>query len=168
MLCDWGCSGVWDKGMLMLCRLGVLIMYKDVCDIIRYIYRCDNYVCPCGIIMWWSLLWYTVSPSVVVLCDVNWGVHIMAAGFYNYCLNLILYSPSNSLLLLREPESQCEWVWWPSVLLPPLLCWDTTTQTLPSTHQPPSWRHCTAVELCVIAVLTKCSLVHPLQFQSPA
>ena len=33
--------------MLMLCRLGVLIMYKNVCDIIiiiRYIYRCDNYV----------------------------------------------------------------------------------------------------------------------------
>ncbi len=30
MLCDCGCSGVWDKGTL--CRLGVLIMYKDVCD----------------------------------------------------------------------------------------------------------------------------------------
>ncbi len=25
-----GCSGVSDKGMMMLCRLGVLIMYKDV------------------------------------------------------------------------------------------------------------------------------------------
>ena len=27
-----GVQWVWDKGLLMLCRLGVLIMYKDVCD----------------------------------------------------------------------------------------------------------------------------------------
>ncbi len=33
--CVWRCDvieGMGDKGMLMLCRLGVLIMYKDVCD----------------------------------------------------------------------------------------------------------------------------------------
>ncbi len=45
MLYDWGCSGVWDKGMLMLCRLGVLIMYIDVC-ILSYMcmwYKCGGY-----------------------------------------------------------------------------------------------------------------------------
>ncbi len=34
--------GVWDKGMLMLYRLGVLIMYKD--GVIRVLCRC-----ACGI-----------------------------------------------------------------------------------------------------------------------
>ena len=45
--------------MMMLCRLGVLIIYKDVCDIIRYIYRCDNYVH-----VWYSYVHVVVTITV--------------------------------------------------------------------------------------------------------
>ena len=37
---------IWDKGMLMLCRLGVLIMYKDVFD--KVLCMCMWYTCKCG------------------------------------------------------------------------------------------------------------------------